>query len=145
VCSSDLLAYAGLNRLGLTEYVKQVISVDVMLPSACQGSLGIEISASNIELKEKLAFLNDADTSFAVKAERAFLNALSGGCNTPVACYAKIDGDEMCVRCYLGNGESVALKDEISGPKSTAEALGKRLGEKIINQGGREILEKLHG
>src|SRR5215471_11595496 len=74
-----ILAAAGLNRLGKTDLVKQVIPAEVMCPAAGQGALGIEIRAGDVRTREHLAFLDDAHARVSTTCERALLNKLGGG------------------------------------------------------------------
>jgi hydroxymethylbilane synthase len=83
-----ILAAAGLNRLGKTELVRQVIPVEVMCPAAGQGALGIEIRAGDSLTRQHLAFLDDAAARATTTCERALLNKLGGGCQVPIGASA---------------------------------------------------------
>src|SRR4051812_1250303 len=85
-----ILASAGLNRLGLTRWVREVIPAEVMCPAAGQGALGIEIRRGDHETLSHLQFLNDPATRTAVLAERALLNELGGGCQVPIGAHAVV-------------------------------------------------------
>ena len=85
-----ILAAAGLNRLGRTELVKQVISKDIMCPAAGQGALGIEIRAGDRVTREVLAFLDDTEARASTTCERALLNKLGGGCQVPIGAAAEV-------------------------------------------------------
>src|SRR4051794_17073064 len=69
-----ILAAAGLTRLGKTEFIKEVLAEDFMCPAAGQGALGIEIRAGDVEMREHLAFLDDAAARATTTCERAVLN-----------------------------------------------------------------------
>ncbi len=88
-----LLAAAGLDRLAKTEWVRERLDPKDFCPAAGQGSLGIETRLGDDATLAALAFLDDADTRFAVTAERAALAALGGGCQVPIGihCRAAID------------------------------------------------------
>src|SRR3954467_12575124 len=84
-----ILASAGLNRLGKTELVQQIIAAEIMCPAAGQGALGIEIRGGDVKNRELLAFLNDANARAATTCERALLNSLGGGCQVPIGAFAE--------------------------------------------------------
>src|SRR5881227_1618731 len=85
-----ILAAAGLNRLGKTDLVKQVIPRDIMCPAAGQGALGIEIRAGDTATRQLLAFLDDANARASTTCERALLNKLGGGCQVPIGAAAEV-------------------------------------------------------
>src|SRR5579864_7909958 len=92
-----ILASAGLQRLGKTELVKQIIPADIMCPAAGQGALGIEIRERDAACRQHLEFLNDAAARAATTCERALLNRLGGGCQVPIGAFAEVR--------HLGNRE----------------------------------------
>src|SRR5208282_5317702 len=84
-----LLAAAGLDRLGRTDHVRQRLDPAEFCPAAGQGALGIEIRSGDVETLAAVAFLDHADTRFAVTAERAALAALGGGCQVPIGIHCR--------------------------------------------------------
>jgi hydroxymethylbilane synthase len=82
-----LLAAAGLDRLGKTDWVRERLDPKEFCPAAGQGSLGIETRKDDAATFEAVNFLDHADTRFAVTAERAALAALGGGCQVPIGIY----------------------------------------------------------
>jgi hydroxymethylbilane synthase len=139
-----ILANAGVKRLGLTRWVRQVLPPEVMCPAAGQGALGIEIRAGDSETRTHLEFLNDAPTETAVLAERALLNQLGGGCQVPIGAHASVtDGDIKLIGVVaLPNGSSV-IRETRSG--SDPVQLGEDLGRFLLANGGREILKEVYG
>ena len=89
-----LLAAAGLNRLGYAEYITELLPLETFPPSPSQGALGLEIRAEDAELHRQLAALNDPDAEAAVRAERALLNELHGGCSVPVGAYGLVQNGD---------------------------------------------------
>src|ERR1700747_969333 len=83
-----ILAAAGLNRLGKTQFVRQVIPAEIMCPAAGQGALGIEIRAGDAITRQHLTFLDDAAARATTTCERALLNKLGGGCQVPIGAFA---------------------------------------------------------
>jgi hydroxymethylbilane synthase len=94
---ATMLAAAGLVRLS-HHNIGAVIEVDMMLPAASQGAIGLETSAQRPEMLQLLAAVNHAPTFDCVMAERAFLAALGGSCHSPVAALAVIDGTQIWLR-----------------------------------------------
>ena len=137
-----ILAFAGVHRLGLDSFIKQVIPLDVMLPAVGQGALGIEIRAEDAQIEAMLEKINDAPTAHCTAAERSFLRRLEGGCQVPIAAYARLDGDKIHLQGLTGSTDGgTVIKDSISGDKHEAENLGKELAEKLIEKGAGELLE----
>lgn len=141
-----ILAYAGVKRLNLIEYVKDVISEDFSLPAIGQGALGIECRVNDDEVNNLLSILDDEDSSVCVRAERAFLRVLEGGCQVPIGAYGKIIDNKLVLKGLVGtlDGKTI-IKETVSGEKTDAEALGEALAETILNRGGRKILEDVYG
>ncbi len=146
VYDAVILAYAGLKRLGLTEFVKEIISDEVSVPAIGQGALGIECRIDDVETNEILSVLNDEETNYCVSAERAFLKLLQGGCQVPIGGYATIQGDKLIISGLVGSvdGKKV-IREIVSGDKKDAVYLGEALAKAILENGGRAILEEVYG
>lgn len=140
-----ILAQSGLNRLGLTEHVKETITSDKMIPAVCQGALGIEVRKDDAKTKELLTFMKDPVTETAVAAERAFLTRLNGGCQAPIACHAVINGDNIVITGYLSSldGKNI-YKHDIKGEAKDAGSLGDSLAQMILSDGGAEVLRSIY-
>jgi hydroxymethylbilane synthase len=140
-----ILAMAGVKRLGWDKEVTEVIDPGVMLPAIGQGALGIETRLTDEGTLERIAFLNDEATSSCVAAERAFLHRLEGGCQVPIAAYAVREGDEVLLTGLVGSVDGTRIiKDSDRGPASGAAQLGDTLANRILEAGGREILEEVY-
>ena len=98
VAQATLLACAGLNRLGLQDKITAVIPMEMMLPAAAQGCIGIETNADDAAMRDLLAPLNHGDTATAVNCERAFLATLDGSCRTPLAGNAVVENGRILFR-----------------------------------------------
>jgi hydroxymethylbilane synthase len=141
-----ILAAAGLARLGLTHVSRSFLSAKEMLPAVSQGALGLETRAEDGRVRDLIAFLNDPVTHSAVRAERAFLARLEGGCVVPVAGLAQIQGDSLTFEALIGDLEGQRLiRGEITGERAEADSLGHTLAERLLDQGGREILAQIYG
>ncbi|RMH52456.1 MAG: hydroxymethylbilane synthase [Zetaproteobacteria bacterium] len=140
-----ILAAAGVRRLGLEERMDGVIPVDLMLPAVAQGTLGIQSRDDRPELNRLVARLDHAETADRTRAERAFLARLEGGCQVPIAAYAELRGDELLLRGMIGEEDgSRLLHQSIRGPRGEAETLGRRLADRLLDAGGREILARVY-
>lgn len=136
-----VLAQAGLERLGLTGQITQVLPDELMLPAVGQGALGIEIRSADTELRQTLAPLDAPYTRAAVTAERAMLAALRAGCLAPVGAKAEVLADELRLRGVVlsGDGER-RLFAERCGPPHNASSLGCQLAEDLLLQGADELI-----
>jgi hydroxymethylbilane synthase len=141
-----ILAAAGLNRLGMSSRATGYFTAKEMLPAVGQGALGIELRKDDAELLAGLAFLNDAGTTVAVAAERAFLYRLEGGCQVPIGAFAEVHNGQVELTGLVASidGKEV-LKDSIAGPSEEAQELGTRLANKLLEKGGRDILAEVYG
>lgn len=136
-----VLAGAGLTRLGLESHVTEWLPLDVMLPAPGQGALAVQCRADDSATLELLAALEDESTRKCVSAERAFLQALGGGCAVPVAANAVVS-EQLPVISVTGlviseDGKKVV---KVNGEGSDALELGKRLANQALAQGANEIL-----
>ncbi|HEY0760418.1 MAG TPA: hydroxymethylbilane synthase [Acidisarcina sp.] len=136
-----VLAAAGLARLGRTEWVREYFAADVVCPAAGQGALAVECRAGDTATSAAVAFLDDADTRFAVTAERAALSRLGGGCQVPIGihCVRSGAGFEIAGAVATSDGSRV-VRAAIEGPASAPEELGSSLAVKLLHAGAREIL-----
>jgi len=141
-----ILAAAGLNRLGMSSRATGYFSAKEMLPAVGQGALGIELRRDDEELLAGMAFLNDARTTVAVAAERAFLYRLEGGCQVPIGAFAEVnDGRVELTGLVASVDGKTVLKDSVSGPEEKAQELGTQLANMLLDRGGREILAEVYG
>jgi hydroxymethylbilane synthase len=139
-----ILAAAGLNRLGKTDLVKQVIPKNIMCPAAGQGALGIEIRAGDSVTRKYLAFLDDADARAATTCERALLNKLGGGCQVPIGAAAEMRNGRLHLDAIVANPDgSKILRESRDG--DDPEKLGNEVGDTLLRRGGDAILEEVFG
>ncbi|MDR3506001.1 MAG: hydroxymethylbilane synthase [Acidocella sp.] len=130
---ATLLAYAGLRRLGLAEKASVVLSPEQMVPSACQGIVGITVREADTELLSLLSGIEDPEAKAVSTAERALLNALDGSCRTPIGGYARLleDGSLHLTGLVARVDGSFLLKRTAIGAAKDAEALGRELGREL--------------
>jgi hydroxymethylbilane synthase len=139
-----ILAAAGLNRLGKTDLVKQIIPKDVMCPAAGQGALGIEIRAGDGATRRLLAFLDDRDARASTTCERALLNRLGGGCQVPIGAAAEVLNGRLHLDAIVAHPDgSKILRESREG--DDPGKLGSEVGETLLHRGGDAILEAVYG
>jgi len=140
-----VLALAGVKRLGLEERITEVIPANISLPAIGQGALGIETRIDDREVESQIRFLNDRDSSIAVTAERAFLKKLEGGCQVPLAAYARPVGSTLSMDGLVGSTDGKRLiKHHVEGPIEHAESIGIELAQILLDKGAKEILDEVY-
>lgn len=141
-----VLAYAGLKRLGLNDKVTEIIDPAAMLPAVGQGALAIETRENDDATRALLAPLHDPATADCVAAERGFLIEAEGSCQIPLAAHAVLENDTVRVTALFAapSGEKT-VRGADSGPRTDAAMIGRRLAQRLLGDGGREILEACRG
>lgn len=135
-----ILAQAGLERLGLSEYIKEAIASSIFLPSVGQGAVGVECLSKNHELIEILSSLNDPETEACVQAERSLTEHLGANCNSPVGSFAEIKDRQIHLQAEVLDLEGVKkIAGEITGPLEKAKQLGAELAQTLIAQGAKDL------
>ena len=142
---ATLLAKAGLDRLGLTDKARSVLSTDEMLPAVAQGAIGIVVRDSDAQAQSLLAPLNDPVTAIAVACERAFLARLDGSCRTPIAGLAEIadDGALRFRGLILSPGGAEWHDVDVTGAAEQADELGRDAAEELLARAGPNFLAQL--
>ncbi len=123
-----LLAAAGLNRLGKTECVRQLLTADVMCPAAGQGALAIEIRKGDSTIRQHVAFLEDKAARAATTCERALLNAMGGGCQVPIGAFAELVNGRLHLDAVVASPDGARVLRE-SADGDEPERLGESAGQ----------------
>lgn len=130
-----ILAAAGLIRVGLENEITQYLSPEEMLPSACQGAIGIETRADDTLTKNILESIHCLETGYCAAAERSVLRILDGSCATPIGAYAQLEGANMRLRAFVGCPEGHAVyQEQITGDIGSVDQaieLGQKLGTRL--------------
>jgi hydroxymethylbilane synthase len=138
-----VLAKAGLDRLGLSGNISQVLPHDVSLPAAGQGAIGIEARTGDAETLRALTALEDAETRSAVTAERAALAGLGGGCQVPIGAWGRIENAKLALDvAVLSPDGTQRMWEKDSGSPEEAEVIGKRVAKKLRDGGAAALLER---
>jgi hydroxymethylbilane synthase len=135
-----ILAAAGFKRLASQNQnfktrVFEFLNPEKFLPAVSQGALAIEARSDRKDLKELLKPLNSKNDEIQVKAERAFLRGLQGGCQVPVGAVSFLEGSQLRIKGFLADPEGLFfIEEEVSGEASLHESLGKELAQKIMEK-----------
>ncbi len=139
-----ILAAAGLERLGMSDRVHQIIPKEISLHAVGQGALGIECRADDSELLSLLKAIEHPQTRDRCLAERSFLRSLEGGCQVPIGVNTEISGENLTLTGIVASVDGQKfVKDTVTGQANNAEALGIELAELLRQQGAQEILSEI--
>jgi hydroxymethylbilane synthase len=167
-----IVAAAGVKRLGMAEKITEIISPDISLPAIGQGAIGIECRIDDDTMNGILSFFDHQETSICVRSERAFLKKLEGGCQVPIAAYARLIPKDQKLRSSedkVSTSETLSfssfqlrdvmlvlnglvgsvsgdriIRGSLKGAPEDAESLGTQLGDDLLSRGAREILEEVY-
>ena len=139
-----VLACAGLDRLDLATRIHERVAPEVLLPAVGQGTLALQVRADD-PLVEQLTAVDHPATRLAIAAERAFLARLEGDCSVPLAALAEsVAGARLRLRGLVASSDGSRIaRAEREGPSDEARALGVRVAEDVLAEGGDEILASL--
>ena len=137
-----ILAASGLKRMGLAERIRMELSTADSLPAVGQGALGIEIRADRTDLMALLAPLNHPATYACVTAERAMGRALGASCQIPVGGYAEQHEHMLVMRGFVATPDGTTLLHaEATAPAEYADALGRTIAKKLLDQGADDVID----
>jgi hydroxymethylbilane synthase len=140
-----VLAAAGMNRLGFGAMVSEYLSTDISLPAIGQGALGLESRIDDKETNALIDFFNHDDTAWAVKAERALLRRLEGGCQVPIAAFGEVAGDRLTLTGLVSSVDGRQfLKKTVISAVQEAEKTGISLADDLLIQGAGKILNEVY-
>jgi hydroxymethylbilane synthase len=143
-CDAIVLAAAGLQRLALESRVTHYFDLEQSVPAVGQGVIGIECRADDARAIELVRALNDAGAWLCCSAERAYAQRLEGSCQSPIAGYARLDGDRVRLSGVVGAPDGGELhRGTLEGAAAEAAALGVALAERLLDAGARELLARL--
>jgi hydroxymethylbilane synthase len=137
-----VLAAAGLRRLGFAARISLTLPAGACVPAPGQGIVAIEIREGDATVRDVVSRIDDPAAAAALQAERAVVEALGGGCQTPVGALAtSADGDTLqLIAAVVSLDGDRAVRERAAGPRSSARALGVRVGAALLAQGAGEIL-----
>ena len=140
-----VLAAAGLRRLGQESEITQYLDEADMVPAVGQGALCIETRENDPDIDPIMAKLDHEATRVCVLGERAFLKEIEGSCHIPVACFGKIQGDQVQLVAMVASEDGTEMiREEVVSSPEAVEENGRKLAARILDRGGRAILEALN-
>jgi hydroxymethylbilane synthase len=140
-----IVAAAGVLRMGEEHRIAEYLDYDLCLPPMGQGTLAVECRKEDPEINEIIKTLNDPEVSRIVRAERAFLARLEGGCQVPVGAYGELLDGTLRLRGLIASPDGKDLiRDEASGNPDEPESLGRKLAERLLRAGGEAILKDIY-
>lgn len=141
-----ILAAAGIKRLGWADRITEILDHAISLPAIGQGAIGIECRTNDTFINNLIKPLNHDETSICVRAERACLRRLEGGCQVPIAAHARIANGKIIMDGLVGSvtGDKI-IKNTIAGKPEDAEKLGLELAEILLSNGADKILTEVYG
>ncbi len=146
LCDALVLAYAGVHRMDMENYIVQHLSTETFTPAAGQGSIAVEASMLlDKEIKQIIReAVNHYPTEYQITAERAYLKHLQGGCSVPAFALAEINGDQLKLHCGIIslNGRDI-IREEAAMDKDEGEKLGEMLAKRVLENGGEKILNDI--
>ena len=143
-CTVMVMAGAGLQRLGMDNYISELIDPSLVIPACSQGAIAIEIRENDEAIASLVRAINDPVTLIATNAERAFLRSLEGGCQIPVGSYSRIMGDKFEITGFIASIDgSEYLSEMAEGSIDQAVEISVQLAEKLLALGGRDILKAI--
>ena len=138
-----VLAKAGLDRLGLSGNITQILPPDVCLPAAGQGAIGIESRASDAQTMQVLTQLNDPETRAGVEAERAALAGLEGGCQVSIGAWGRVENGSLVLEvAVLSPDGAQRMWETGSGAPEDAERIGARIAQRLLEKGAAALLAR---
>jgi len=139
-----LLAKAGLDRLGQSARIAEVLEPEIMMPAVGQGAIGVQARLKDEEMGEAISKLDDFETRHSIVAERALLGALQGGCQVPLGAWARVERGELVLDAVICSPDGQKLiRQKGSAPPEQARDLGRQVAELLWKAGGSEILEQV--
>ncbi len=139
-----LLAKAGLDRLGWSQRITEILSPDLCMPAVGQGAIAVETRLKDTEAADALAKLDDAESRTAIIAERALLGALHGGCQVPIGGWARIERGELVLEACVCSVDGLQyVKQRATAPPEQAAQLGQHMARLLMEAGAQSILEEV--
>jgi hydroxymethylbilane synthase len=136
-----ILACAGLERLGMQSHITSEFAVDVMLPAAAQGVVGIECMTERKDLRDVLESLEDPLSKLTTAAERAVAATLEANCQSPVASYAIVESDSLTIDALVASPDGkTVIREQVTGSIDAAGELGQQVAESLLRKGAGELL-----
>jgi hydroxymethylbilane synthase len=141
-----ILAVAGLHRLEVHQRIDEILEAPAWLPAAGQGAIAVQARDDDARMRDLLAPLDHAPTGIAVRAERACLAEMEGGCQVPIGALAMTENDGLVLHAFIADARGTHLvRGHAPVDPDNPEGAGRRVAYDILTRGGRYVLERLRG
>lgn len=137
-----ILAYAGVKRMGMTEYIVRKLNATSFVPAVGQGAVGIICKKdAETEIKDAIRSLNHLSTFQAITAERAYLRKMEGGCHVPIFGLATNIAGKISLKGGVASLDGQQMvQDEVQGDATAAEEIGLQLAQIVLTNGGGNLI-----
>lgn len=140
-----VLAAAGLRRLGQEDEITEYLDEALMVPAVGQGALCIETRENDPDIALIMEKLDHPETRHCVTGERAFLRQIEGSCHIPVACFGKMDNNNILLTAIVASEDGTTIiREQALASLDTIEQTGRALADTVLEKGGKLILEQLN-
>jgi hydroxymethylbilane synthase len=140
-CDVLVLACAGLKRLGLEARISLALPVDACIPAPGQGIVAVQAREDRDDLRDVLRGISDRAAFDALRAERAVVSALGGGCQMPLGAYARIEGADLVIDAIVVAPDgSRIVRADARGARADAATVGQSVAALLLERGAREVL-----
>jgi hydroxymethylbilane synthase len=138
-----IMARSGLERVGLASRIAYEFPIAEMLPAAGQGIVAVECAVKDWQTRQILSLIDDAAAHHSADAEREVLWVLNGHCNSPIAAFSHIEGQQMSLTAsVLDLDGGIFIEATRSGPADRPRELGRAVGLELLAKGAAEIIER---
>ena len=132
-----VLSLAGIQMLSLIKQVKEVFTIEQMLPAIGQGAIALQCKKDDQKTLNILKSINDKETFYCIQAERALLEAIGGDCDTAIGGLAKLSNDKISLKSELfSNDGKKKFEFKSSGHFNEAKEIGYRVGNELLKKAG---------
>jgi len=135
-----ILSLAGIQMLNLSNEVKEIFSVDQMLPAIGQGAIALQCKKDDQKTLNILKDVNDKETYYCIQAERALLEAIGGDCDTAIGGLAKLSNEKISLKSELfSNDGNKKFEFQSSGHFKEAKEIGYKVGKELLKKAGTDF------
>jgi len=132
-----VLSLAGIQMLNLINEVKEVFTIEQMLPALGQGAIALQCKKNDQKTLNIIKAINDKETYYCIQAERALLESIGGDCDTAIGGLAKLSNDKISLKSELfSNDGKKKFEFQSSGHFSEAKEIGYKVGKELLKKAG---------
>ena len=135
-----VLSLAGLQMLNIENEVKEIFSINQMLPAIGQGAIALQCKKDDQKTLNILKDVNDKETYYCIQAERALLEAIGGDCDTAIGGLAKLSNEKISLKSELfSNDGNKKFEFQSSGHFKEAKEIGYKVGKELLKKAGLDF------